>query len=67
MGFIIITSDRHFSNPFLYIIGYKLYKIGDKHVFCKKSEDELRKFLFENPNGLWAKEVVRDTYINLPQ
>jgi len=67
LGRFAISSGNYFSNPIFYVKGYKLYKFGTKRVFSQKTEEELRRYLTENPHGLSVREVVKNTYIALPQ
>lgn len=64
-GFMHIVSDRHFLNPTFCLFGYKLYRLDDRCILYKKSIDSLNILFVESPDGICARELVRNTYIVL--
>jgi hypothetical protein len=66
-GIAIIVSDKHFMNPTFFLFYYKLYRLGDNCILYRGSMDKLNIAIAENPNGICARELVRNTYIVLPR
>jgi hypothetical protein len=67
VGFIFIRSDKDYLNPTFLFFGYKTYRIDDKVILSRTSLDALNISLIESPQGICAREIVKNTYIILPR
>ena len=67
IGIAFVMSEDHFLNPSFLLLRYRLYKIGDKNVLARTTIDGLNILFAENTNGISVRELVRNTYIILPE
>jgi hypothetical protein len=65
VGVVFIRSDKDYLNPTFQLFGYKSYIIDNKVVLVRASLDALNISLTENPQGISARELVRNMFIVL--
>jgi len=65
-GIYFIDSEEPYLNPTFLLLRYKLYRINGYNILTRhKSLDALNIDLSDNPDGICAKELVKNTYIIL--